>query len=219
VPVPHDVRRDGLSQLHVNLAIALMGAYVGAASDAGVRSRGRSRLFRGALLAFGLHGFGHLGLTTVLRQYTSGVATSATIVIPYWLWARRTLARERASDRDGTASWAAAGILLIPTVHVLTRLLLARTRHAALGRRTRLPISESVNTRTRTRDPSAPRQSNGLRRWQFITTAAGSAPLRDRAPASDLDEESASADASFALSPTGAGHLRGTSGEGSGPAR
>jgi Protein of unknown function with HXXEE motif len=115
-----------------------MGAYVAAVSAVGVRSRGRSRLFRGGLLAFGLHGFGHIGVTAARRQYTTGVATSPTIVIPYWLWARRALAREGLCDRDGTAPWAAVSILLIPTVHVMSRLALGRKRHAALRRRTRL---------------------------------------------------------------------------------
>jgi hypothetical protein len=71
-----------------------------------------------------------------VRQYTSGVATSPTIVIPYWLWARRALAREGLSDRDGTAPWAAASFLLIPTVHAVTRFLLGRPRRAAIGQRT-----------------------------------------------------------------------------------
>ena len=136
VPIPDDVRQAGLSQQHVNLGISLMGAYVAAVSAAGVRSRGRSRLFRGGLLAFGLHGFGHIGVTAVLRRYTTGVATSPTIVIPCWLWARRALARESLSDRDGTAPWAAVSILLIPTVHVVTRLVLGRKRRAAMGWRT-----------------------------------------------------------------------------------
>jgi hypothetical protein len=105
VPIPDDVRQDGLSQQHVNLGISLMGAYIAAVSAVGVGSRGRSRLFRGVLLAFGLHGFGHIG--------------------------------EGLSDRDGTAPWAAATILLIPTVHVVTRLLLGRKRRAAMGGRTR----------------------------------------------------------------------------------
>jgi hypothetical protein len=120
------VRDDGLSRQHIYVAISLMGAYIAAASALGVRSRGRSRLFRGVLLAFGLHGFGHIAATAALRQYTSGVATSPTIVIPYWLWARRQLAREGIADRHGTAPWAAASLLLIPVVHVVTRLLLAR---------------------------------------------------------------------------------------------
>jgi hypothetical protein len=124
VPIPDDVRQNGLSQQHLNLAISLMGAYIAGISAVGVRSRGRSRLFRGGLLAFGLHGFVHIGATAALRQYTAGVATSPTIVIPYWLWARRALAREGLSDRDGTARWAAASLLLLPVVHAATRLLL-----------------------------------------------------------------------------------------------
>jgi hypothetical protein len=139
VPIPDEVRRGGLSQRHVNVAISLMGAYVAGVSAVGVRSRGRSRLFRGALVAFGLHGFGHIGVTAALRQYTTGVATSPTIVIPYWLWARRALAGEGLSDREGTAPSAVAGILLIPTVHVVTRLLLSRTRRVAMDPPTRIP--------------------------------------------------------------------------------
>jgi hypothetical protein len=133
VPIPDDVRRDGLSQRHVNVGISLMGAYVAGASAVGVHSRGRSRLFRGLLLAFGLHGFGHIGATAALRQFTTGVATSPTIVIPYWLWARRALAREGLSDRDGTATWAAASFLLIPVVHVFTRRLLNALEAAGLS--------------------------------------------------------------------------------------
>jgi Protein of unknown function with HXXEE motif len=91
-----------------------MGAYIAGVSALGVRSRGRSRVFRGALLAVGLHGFGHIGATAALRQYTAGVATSPTVVIPYWLWPRRALAREDLADRDGTAPWAAVSLLLIP---------------------------------------------------------------------------------------------------------
>jgi Protein of unknown function with HXXEE motif len=130
VPIPDDVRRDGLSQQHVNLGISLMGAYLAGVSAVGVRSRGRSRLFRSALLAFALHGFGHIAASVALRRYTTGVATSPTIVIPYWLWARRALAREGLSDREGTARRASATLLLLPVVHVATRLLL-KAREAA----------------------------------------------------------------------------------------
>jgi hypothetical protein len=63
------------------------------------------------------------------------VTTSPTIVIPYWLWARRALAREGPSDRDGTAPSAAASFLIMPTVHLVTRLLLGRKRRGAMGRR------------------------------------------------------------------------------------
>jgi|ERR687897_825785 hypothetical protein len=133
VPIPDDVRQNGLSQQHVNLGISLMGAYIAGVSAVGVRSRGRSRLFRSVLLGFGLHGLVHIGASTALRQYTTGVATSPTIVIPYWLWARRALAREGLSDREGTARWAAANILLLPMVHVVTRRLLKALEAAGLS--------------------------------------------------------------------------------------
>lgn len=133
VPIPDDVRRAGLSQQHVNLSISLVGAYLAGVCAVGVRSQGRSRLFRSALLGFGLHGFGHIGATVAMRQYTTGVATSPTIVIPYWLWSRRALAREGLSDREGTARWAAAALLLLPVVHVATRLLLNRLEAAGLS--------------------------------------------------------------------------------------
>ncbi|HEX6586183.1 MAG TPA: HXXEE domain-containing protein [Solirubrobacterales bacterium] len=132
VPIPDDVRQDGLSQQHVNLSISLVGAYLAGVCAVGVRSQGRSRLFRSALLGFGLHGFAHIGGTIALRQYTTGVATSPTIVIPYWLWARRAIAREGLSDREGTARWAAATLLLLPVVHVATRLLLNAVEAAGL---------------------------------------------------------------------------------------
>jgi Protein of unknown function with HXXEE motif len=132
VPIPDDVRQDGLPQRHVNLAIGLAGVYIAGVSAAGVRSRARSPLFRSVLLGFGLHGFTHIGQTVALRQYTTGVATSPTIVIPYWLWARRALAREGLSDREGTARWAAANILLFPLVHVVTRRLLKALEAAGL---------------------------------------------------------------------------------------
>jgi len=132
VPIPDDVRQDGLSQPHVNLSILLVGAYLAGVSAVGVRSEGRSRLFRSALLGFGLHGFSHIGATVALRHYTAGVVTSPTIVIPYWLWARRALAREGISTRDGTARWAVAALPLLPVVHVATRLLLNALEAAGL---------------------------------------------------------------------------------------
>src|ERR687898_3327812 len=70
VPIPDDVRQNGLSQQHLNLSISLVGAYLAGVCAVGVRSRGRSRLFRSALLGFGLHGFGHIGGTVALRRYT-----------------------------------------------------------------------------------------------------------------------------------------------------
>jgi hypothetical protein len=51
--------------------------------------------------------------------------------------------REAPSDRDLTAPSAAASILLIPTVHVATRLVLGRKRPAAV--RTRRPPMMSAS--------------------------------------------------------------------------
>lgn len=120
LPVPDRLRRDGVSQRHVTAGIATIGLVMGAAATAGVRSEGRSPLFRGALLAFGVHGFGHLGMTAAARQYVSGAVTAPTMVIPYWLWARRELAREGV-PRAGAASVAVAGagIPVLIGIHAL----------------------------------------------------------------------------------------------------
>jgi Protein of unknown function with HXXEE motif len=120
VPVPEVLRREGISQRHVAMVIGMMGLVMGAAAALGVRSQGRSPVFRGVLLGFGLHGFGHLATTAVTRQYTSGVATAPTMVIPFWLWARRELAKEGITDVDRTAiAVALAGVPLAMAVQVL----------------------------------------------------------------------------------------------------
>jgi hypothetical protein len=120
LPVPDQLRRDGVSQRHVTAGIATVGLVMGAAAVAGVRSEGRSPLFRGALLAFGVHGFAHLGMTAAARQYVSGAVTAPTIVIPYWLWARRELARAGIPQADAaTVAVAAAGVPVIIGVHAL----------------------------------------------------------------------------------------------------
>ncbi|GAA2673189.1 MULTISPECIES: HXXEE domain-containing protein [Actinoplanes] len=121
LPVPARLRRDGLSQRHVALGIAAMGLLIGAAAAEGVRSQGRSPIFRGVLLAYGLHGFGHLGMAAVAGRYVSGAATAPVIVIPYWLWARRELARHGIAEVDGPAAAVAiAGPAILMGVHALT---------------------------------------------------------------------------------------------------
>ena len=57
----------------------------------GYRTHGRSAFYQNALLGFGLHGLGHLGTSLLTGNYASGVATSPTIVLPFWLWATRAL--------------------------------------------------------------------------------------------------------------------------------
>jgi Protein of unknown function with HXXEE motif len=125
VPVPDTLRREGISQRHVATGIGMMGLVMGAAAALGVRSGGRSPVFRGVLLGFGLHGFGHLASAAAMRQYTSGVATAPTMVIPYWLWARKELAKEGITDVDrATIAVAAAGVPLALAVHTLAYKLL-----------------------------------------------------------------------------------------------
>jgi hypothetical protein len=120
LPIPEKLRQDGVSQRHVTLGITAMGLVIGAAAADGVRSQGRSPFFRGVLLAYGLHGFGHLGMAALARGYVSGTVTAPIIVIPYWLWARRRLAQEGITDVDRTAAAVAmAGPVVLMGVHAL----------------------------------------------------------------------------------------------------
>jgi hypothetical protein len=124
IPLPDGWREEGLPQRQVNVAVALMGAVVLVAAAQGHRTGGRSRLYQSALLAFGLHGFGHVALSVASRRYTTGVVSSPTVVIPFWLWARGRLNRagvpSTASPRAVAAVvpllWAAHGL-----AHLLTR--------------------------------------------------------------------------------------------------
>lgn len=86
-------------QLHVNVAVAAMGAVVAAAAAQGVRTGGRSQFFQDSLWAFGMHGFGHLALSVLTRGYTTGVLTAPTVVIPFWWWATRALDAAGAAQR------------------------------------------------------------------------------------------------------------------------
>ncbi len=117
-PIPQGLRRAGMSQKHVRIGTGFMALVMGTAAVLGVRSEGRATFFRAALLAFGIHGFGHLALTAAFRQYTSGLATAPTIVIPFWLWARKELAKEDLSDLNWTTALIALSLLsLLPAVH------------------------------------------------------------------------------------------------------
>ncbi|MDO5077924.1 MAG: HXXEE domain-containing protein [Corynebacterium sp.] len=80
-----------------------------------------SPLFRGALLAFGLHGFTHILFAVIAGRYTTGVATSPIIVIPYWIYARSALRKEGLRDNDPQAF--AIAVLVLPVlvlVHVVS---------------------------------------------------------------------------------------------------
>jgi hypothetical protein len=127
LPVPEALRRDGVSSRHAALSIAMMGALTAAATSEGVRTQGRSALFRGAVLAFGLHGFSHLAMAGSARHYVTGVATAPTLVIPYWMWARRRLTQAGIPAADGPATAVAltVGPVLV-SIHVLTYRMLRR---------------------------------------------------------------------------------------------
>lgn len=93
VPLPDELRRNGWSQEHTNIGIALIGLHWAGAALAGVRSDGRSAWFQNAAAAWGLHGFGHLGLCLLRGGYVSGALT-APAVIGYGAWAWHALRTE-----------------------------------------------------------------------------------------------------------------------------
>ena len=120
LPLPPRLRSEGVSQTHVNVALSIMAVLVALAAAEGKRTGGASALFRGALLAFGLHGFTHILTAVIAGRYTAGVATSPIIVIPYWIYARRALRAEGLRDNDLQAI--AIAVLVLPVlilVHVV----------------------------------------------------------------------------------------------------
>lgn len=99
VPLPSGARQHGLTTQYVATGIATVGLVVVAASVRGYRTSARSAFYQNTLLAFGLHGVGHVGISFLAGQYVSGVITSPTIVVPFWLWTSRTLDRAGVPNR------------------------------------------------------------------------------------------------------------------------
>lgn len=99
MPLPASVRHHGLTARYVATAIPAVGLVVAAATVRGDRTQGRSAFYQNALLGFGLHGLGHIGMSLLARGYTSGVATAPTIVVPFWLWAIRALQQAGVPNR------------------------------------------------------------------------------------------------------------------------
>jgi len=52
---------------------------------------GRSPVYRAALYGYGMHTFSHLGSAALARRYTPGVLTALPVVLPFWIFAKRTL--------------------------------------------------------------------------------------------------------------------------------
>jgi Protein of unknown function with HXXEE motif len=123
VPVPPSVRDQGLTTRYLATGIAAIGVIVAAAALRGYRTQGRSAFYQNTLLAFGLHGLGHLGLSLLTRGYTSGVATVPVVVL-FWLWASRALQEAGVPNRRSLPAAIAllAGSLALghATAYILT---------------------------------------------------------------------------------------------------
>jgi hypothetical protein len=99
MPVPASARQQGLTAHYVATAIPAVGLVVAAATVRGYRTQGRSAFYQNALLGFGLHGLGHTAMSLLAGGYTSGVATTPTVVVPFWLWATRALQQAGVPNR------------------------------------------------------------------------------------------------------------------------
>ncbi|MEL4359327.1 MULTISPECIES: HXXEE domain-containing protein [unclassified Luteococcus] len=118
----------GISQTHVRVGIATMGVLLGAAVADGIHTRGRGWLYQDVQLVFGAHGFGHLAATALGGRYTTGVATSPTVVLPQWWWAASRLRR---AGVPRTAHWGRAIALTggwLTVAHALGALAATRSR-------------------------------------------------------------------------------------------
>ena len=122
--------RLNMSRGHVNVAITIMGIFMLAAAIDGERSAGTSWFYQAVLIGFGLHGFSHLAMSALARSYTPGVVTAPIIVIPFSLWAWRTL--EQAGAVSAGTSNLFIALALLPAVllgaHALTAALLSALR-------------------------------------------------------------------------------------------
>jgi hypothetical protein len=90
---------------------------------AGVRGEPDDHHRKNALLGFGLHGFGHIGISVLTHGYTSGVATSPTIVIPFWLWATQVLNQAGVPNRRSIPAAIALAAGSIASGHLVAFLL------------------------------------------------------------------------------------------------
>ncbi|MCR8671938.1 HXXEE domain-containing protein, partial [Agrococcus sp. HG114] len=81
------------SPAEVWTAIGLVGLPFAAAAAEGARTRGRSALFQGALLGYGLHAITHVGSAVVGRAYTPGLATTPVLVAGFSIAAAGELLR------------------------------------------------------------------------------------------------------------------------------
>lgn len=138
--VADDLDRRGLavvgqlvrrSRPEVWMAIALVGVPFAVAAAEGARTAGRSPLYQGALLGYGLHAVSHIGGSIAARGYTPGVATTPGLVAGFTVIAGAELARRRVPPHPASTAVALALAAWVPLAHVIAR--------RALRRRIRLP--------------------------------------------------------------------------------
>jgi hypothetical protein len=84
---------------------------------------GRSAFYQNALLGFGLHSLGHIGVSQLTHGYTSGVATSPTIVVPFWLWATQVLDQGGVPNRRSVPAAIALAAASVASGHLAASLL------------------------------------------------------------------------------------------------
>ena len=129
LPVPASVRTHGFTQRYAATAIPAVGLVVAAAAVRGYRTQGHSAFYQNALLGFGLHGLGHIGMSAMTGRYVSGVATSPVIVLPFWLWATRTLNQEGVPNRRNVPAAVGLAAASIAAGHLVASVL-TKNRHS-----------------------------------------------------------------------------------------
>lgn len=134
-------RRLPVSPEQMAVAVTAVGMLVAAASARGVRTEGRSWLFRQVLLAHATHSLWHVSASVVVRDYTPGVVTAATLVAPHGWWALselRTAGNWAGSDQLAQLRTAVPGAVAATlAAHLVAREVLRLRWPAAMGRRRR----------------------------------------------------------------------------------
>ncbi|MEV4275481.1 HXXEE domain-containing protein [Actinoplanes xinjiangensis] len=103
------------------VAAAVVGIAVLAVTVRGVRTAGRSALFRAAVLVFGWHGAIHIGQALLMRGYIPGLVTATVLVIPYSILTLRYLRPAPIPTRT-VALVALAALTLTVLAQALSRL-------------------------------------------------------------------------------------------------
>ncbi|WP_084154871.1 HXXEE domain-containing protein [Agrococcus lahaulensis] len=109
------------SRAEVWTAIGLVCVPFAIAAAEGARTAGRSALYQGALLGYGLHAITHVGSSIAWRGYTPGVATAPVLVAGFSIAAAGELLRRRVPLRPAATGIAVALGAWVPLAHVVAR--------------------------------------------------------------------------------------------------